>query len=464
LLIIAAGVVAFLPSFLCSRNFLADAFYYLTLAKGLPFKYSLPSYAHFKYLPAFPALILLSHLLTGRLIDFMNAAKLVSMLSLIATSVLVFDFVYYRLRSFPSALGAGIIAILSPAFLLFSGNILSELPFTFFASAAFVFMLRKKPYLPWIFAALAILTRYEGIFLIPALIIGQWRAPKKLALGALIMIIICGPWVFFILSNFGKFFAFSYPTEAIIAQGHAGFLFLWDMVRCLSPMIVVLGMAGILLLPRALRPGMVLFISGYIILHMYWHWRDARFIVPMVPFFALGAAFAVDRLFQTYLPPGKSSGKIALAGILALTAVSLALFDGFAFRELAGLRRDPRKAVMQKILQYDPSAVVLTNIEPVVCEWYGVKNVHRWSDLKRTDDAYAWAAERYAKDGARYLVWRKTDNFAILFFKELGQKGLLTKTVQLQGQARAIAFYPILFEDSGKMIVFSIEMNPAPKP
>jgi len=30
--------------------------------------------------------------------------------------------------------------------------------------------------------------------------------------------------------------------------------------------------------------------------------------------------------------------------------------------------------------------------------------------------------------------------------------------------SRAIAFYPILFEDSGKMIVFSIEMNPAPKP
>jgi len=300
-----AGLIIYSPSYFIIGKFYGDAYSYLSLAKGLGhFQYFLPFERHLKFMPAYPLSILSLNLVSLGLIGYISAAKLVSMLSLIAVAVLVFDFILFQTRDYRISILGGLISILSPISIYCSGNIISEPLFTFFVIAAFLFNLRDRSYLAWIFAAFSILTRYEGMFLVLALILMDLKKPKRLAIGLIICLVIYSPWIWHILSNFGKFFAFSYPIELINYEQRTGLVFFYDIFIYLSPLIAILGAIGISQWPGRQRLGAIAFVLGFTAIHLIWYFRSSRFVIPLVPFFAIGSAFSIkyaaDKIMSFY--------------------------------------------------------------------------------------------------------------------------------------------------------------------
>ncbi len=458
-IIIFLGTIAYMPSVLITRFFITDSYCYMILAANLSgLRYSLENYLHLKYLPAYPGAIFIINFLSAGFTGYLYSAKLVSMLSLIATSLLVFDFMFRHLRSNGLALFAGMLSLLSPIFIFVSGNILSESLFCLFSFAAFYFMKRPRNYIPWILAALAILTRWEGILLIPALVLMEWKNKKRFLLGLLIIVIICSPWIIFILSHLGQFIAFSYPGEIFI-RTHTGFGFIIDLFYSASPFVFIFGLIGFIFYPRPLREGVMLYIIAYSILHIIWHYRDPRFALPIVPFFTIGAV-----IFFQYLLERISARKIARHGLLsaalfALVIIPLVITDIYVYFKVEKFGKDPRKEAVQKILEYDPNAVVLTNIDPHLCKWYGLKNTHRLKELDQ-EAPYNWLAEKYFNSKARFLIWSVMDPYSLKFFRELGQKGFMTEDIQYEGRDLRLFFYPIVFLDGGNMIIFNLEVKP----
>jgi len=470
LAIIILGVIAYLPPVLMIQHFFSDSYCYLTLAKGIrTLSYSLEFHRNLKYLPFYPITIFLVNSLSLGLFGYVSSAKLVSMCSLIACSCLVFDFCFYETRSYRLPLLAGILSVLSPIFIGMSGNPLTEPLFCFLCFATFVFLLRKKDYVAWIFAGLAIMTRYEGVFLLPALVIAQWKSPRqsvgayciRLIVGFLILLIICAPWAYFILSHLGEFFAYSYFQD-LTARNHTGLYFLSDSLLSLSPLIALLGLIGIYFYPRGLRPGVILYIIGYSLIHIYWAWRALRFTLPLAPLFTVGTiSFAQFLTFKLRnLETQKLRNRsLMISAIVSVLIIPVMLFDVYVYFSLGKFNKDLRIDAIKKILEYDARAVVLTNIEPRLCGWYGLLNTITWHGFGEKEP-YQYIAQKYIENQARYLIWSRTDDYPFPFFKELVQKGFVSKQVHLQEQTYTLTFYSIYFLENGNIVIFSLDLKP----
>ena len=90
------AILVYLPALLRTDKFYGDAYSYLFLAKGLrSFQYHLIYYRHLKFLPLYPLAIFFVHSLSFGFLNYVFSAKLVTMISLIASSILVFDFVWH---------------------------------------------------------------------------------------------------------------------------------------------------------------------------------------------------------------------------------------------------------------------------------------------------------------------------------------------------------------------------------
>ncbi len=458
--LILVGIAAYLPAVLLSQNFIADSYCYLTLAEGLrSFSYSLPEFRHLKYLPFYPALIsLLNFPGAGREV-YLISAKLISMFSLIGVSLLVFDFLFGELRSLRLAFLAGLLALLCPNFILTSGNILSEPLFSLLGFACFFALARNRNYLAWILAGLAALTRWEGLLLVPALALREGKTPRRLLKGLLLGVLIYSPWGWFVLSHRSEFFTYSYPQELMIPS-HTGLFFLLDVLLFLSPLLALLGAAGLGFFPKRLRPGVILYLAAYTGVHIFWHWRAMRFTLPLVPFFISGLFFLFAGLRKKWEGGKFARERRASVAALVVTAVSVLGFDVYAYMRLARLPADARIEAAQKLAASDQAAVVIGDMDPVMARWWGLKRGFSWRELG-TRKPYPWVAERYLKDGARYLFWSGSDRFSTDLFKEPGQKGYLSQPVPYEGRNYLLTFYPMYFLDQGRLIVFNLELRPA---
>ena len=458
--IILLGIIAYLPAMVMIHKFYSDSYCYLTLAKGLRgFSYSLLAHRNLKYLPVYPISIFLVNALSLGSLGYLYSAKLVSMFSLLATACLVFDFSYDPSRSDRFPLLAGLLAVLSPVFIWMSGNILTEPLFGLLGFASYFFLFRQRNYLAWIFAGLALMTRYEGVFLIPGLALAQWKTPRQWLSGLLILAIICAPWTVFILSHLGEFFAYSYFQDMVI-RTHTGFYFLADLLYGLSPLIAVLGLIGIYFYPQRLRPGVLIFVIAFSLLHIYWAWRFVRFTLPFVPFFTIGAVFFARGLLNKLQALMPARIRLITVSGLALVIIPLLAGDAYAYYSLDKFRKDFEIEAVKKVLEYDANAVVLTNIEPHLAGWSGMKHTIPWWEFGEKDP-YPYIAQKYLEDGARYLIWSRTGDYPFPFFKELVAKGYVFKPTQFQGRTYTLTFYSIYFLDNGNLIIFSLDLKPA---
>jgi len=462
LFLVSLSAALYLPAFFLTVRFQRDSYCFLSLAKQIPhLSYQLTHYRHLKFLPVYPVIILWFRILSFGGLDYIYSAKLASMLSLISISLLTFDFILFTMRKYYLALLAGALSAFSPIFILDSGSILTEPIFSFLAFATFVLIARKRNYLAWFFAALAVLTRYEGFFLLPALLISQRQELKRLMAGIFIFLVVYSGWAWFILSHLNQFIAFSYPLELFI-QKHPGAYYFRDILVYASPLVALMGTVGIFLWFRPQRIGALVFAAGFIVTHAYWHFQAARFVMPLVPFFTVGAICAVEAVYRKTERLAVPVKRVALASAIALLILSDIVFGCNSFARLEEFRRDVKKDAIVRLHDYDPSAVVLTNIEPHLAEWWGIEKTYAWDEPGLKVDPYAWAARQYVEHNARYLIWSLSDNFAILWFKDLGQGVNVSKTIQYTGKSFILTFDPIFFLDHGDMIVFFLELKPAP--
>ena len=453
-----AGLIIYSPSYFIVEKYYGDAYSYLTLAKGLRhFHYILPFERHLKFMPAYPLSILSLNLLSLGLIDYISSAKLVTMLSFMAAAVLIFDYILFQTRNYRLAILGGLVSILSPISIYCSGNIISEPLFTLFAIAAFLFNLKGRLYWAWLFASFSILTRYEGIFVALTLILMDWKKPRQLVMGLIICLVLYSPWIWHILSNFGKFFAFSYPIELINYGRRTGPVFFYDIFIYLSPLIAILGVIGISKWPGRQRLGTIAFVSGFTAIHLIWYFRSSRFVIPLVPFFAVGSAFSIKYAADKAVSFSKHGFLYAyIAVILAMIP-----FDIYSYSSLEKISEDPLKETVQAILKYDASAVVLANIEPTLFYWYGGNKIYSWIDLNQGKNPYSWVAEQYLNNGARYLVWSRTDDYSLLRFKELAGKDDASVEVEYLGRQYILRFSQAIILKNKDMTIYFLELKPA---
>ena len=234
---------------------------------------------------------------------------------------------------------------------------------------------RGKYYSAWIFAGLAILTRYEGIFLIPALLIIDWKRPRRWFSGLAICLAMYLPWVWHIYRHLGEFIAFSYPSEFFFQTTRSGAGFIYDLMRFLSPTIVILGILGLHKWPKLQRAGVLVFVIGFVLIHFMWYFRSSRFAIPLVPFLSIGTVLAMQNLLSL------KTGRVKLAKIAAIICLlAIIPFDVYAYRSIAPISKCAQKEAVLKILEDDPSAVVLANIDPLLFNWYGGKKIYAWID------------------------------------------------------------------------------------
>jgi hypothetical protein len=152
---------------------------------------------------------------------------------------------------------------------------------------------------------------------------------------------------------------------------------------------------------------------------------------------------------------------LILLGIAAyLPAVSLLGFDVYAYMQLARLPVDARIEAAQKLAASDREAVVIGDMDPVMARWWGLKRGFSWRELG-TRKPYPGVAEKYLRDGARYLIWSGLDRFSTDLFPEPGQKGYLSQPVPSEGRNYLPTFYPVYFLEQGRLIVFNLELKPA---
>lgn len=101
MILVFVALIAYLPIFIRTEKFFGDAYCYLSLAKGLKgLQYSLISYGHLKFLPVYPLAILLLNTVSGGLLSYVVSAKLITMISLIVTSILVFNLAFHCTRNY----------------------------------------------------------------------------------------------------------------------------------------------------------------------------------------------------------------------------------------------------------------------------------------------------------------------------------------------------------------------------
>ena len=81
--------------------------------------------------------------------------------------------------------------------------------------------------------------------------------------------------------------------------------------------------------------------------------------------------------------------------------------------------------------------------------------------MKEGKNPYSWVVEQYINNGARYLVWSRTDDYSLLRFKELAGKDDASIEVEYRGQPYILRFSQAIFLKNKNTIIYFLELKPA---
>lgn len=62
------------------------------------------------------------------------------------------------------------------------------------------------------------------------------------------------------------------------------------------------------------------------------------------------------------------------------------------------------------------------------------------------------------KNGARYLIWSKDDQYSLKWFGEMGEKGYASTQIEYQGRTYQLTCFPIYFSEDKNTIVFHLKL------
>jgi hypothetical protein len=329
-----------------------DAFisarYARNLARGFGALYN-PGEAPVEGTSNFLYVLLLAVVEFSGLVDVMTGAKLIGVLS--AIGVLV---VSYRSAR---ALGADRALALLPASLLLSnssfvfwtiGGLETNLYAFFLLQSFYLLLLAEEVPRSWIWggicAALAVLTRFDGLLIAPAFLVGAMLLPGRrrafaLALGVAFMIV--GPWLLWKHVYYGTVFpncGFAktritidplQPLAALRLLLYAPERFHQQLFLGQNAALVVLSLAfGASCLGvrdgRARSAAFFLTTAAFLVVTMTAYlnvkaWMPGhRYQVPLLPMLAIGATIGVERLVRL---GGRARAGLALMTVVALLAL-----------------------------------------------------------------------------------------------------------------------------------------------
>ena len=400
-ILLLSFVLNFASSFLSkSRGW--DESVYLSLAAGFskhPFSYGFIGFVDMNYEcescaghrpPLLPLLLSVFFIIFGPALGPDMAIHILpplfGMLSVFAVFLLGRELFNDRI----GVMAAVILAVI-PLHVLFSGQVLTDVPAGFFVTLCMYFYWRgfEKNYncskiLFFLFAALAILVKYTTMFLFPVcclLLLRQGKnarrhITKELFFGIILFFLILLPWFLYSQAEYGN------PLAAFLhgikSQHYWGdnipyITFLVDLSLLLSvfSLVFVIGLLMFFgLSPFAMRKqkSKELFDSKYLLLLLpiflllasitLFKYKEPRYFLPALPVFAIFCALTLDSF-------GHKIGKMLVLTIL-LSLLSLFLFSQY----LMNLYNSPSITCFQDSLEFiktlPANTVIFSDSSPMI--------------------------------------------------------------------------------------------------
>ena len=262
-----------------------------------------------------------------------------------------------------------VLLALLPSILLYEKMVMLEIPLLSFCIAAVYFWIvylvdGKKSHVYWfaLFAAAALLTKQNGIYLLPFCVVSGWLCGgwklflrKEVLYAATLWLILIAPFYSLVYAVHWKTVAMDLNESSEVVSGDAGrwLFYLKVLPRQLGWSLLGLGVLGLLTSPQWARgkiPGIMLswIVACYVTMTLIGH-KEPRYVLYWIPPFLYFASGLLFCFFRT--PILKRAGAIA-----ALVVFGATLLSAWSLQRpyVTGYAAVPRR-----ILEASQSAVVL---------------------------------------------------------------------------------------------------------
>ena len=406
-----------------------DAYFFIGLARSLAQgRYELLGQFHSKYLPGFPAAILVLHTIGLGLIGWFRSAQFVSALSSSALPGLCFLLAWDITGDRRAAGAAGLMAALNAHLITFGGMAFSEAFFTMQAMLVLV-LLRRAPLLAGIIAGYAAVTRHEGWFLAAAFLalaaLSDER--RRLLAGLGIALLMGAAWWLIYHMNTGEWPYQIYLVESAErapTMGRPGLKFLLASFPAAGHLTTLLALAGLPVMFRKREgwPALAFFIP-YSALHAWWMFGVERYFVPLIPLVCVAAGsglWSLENLARTLwngAPPleensgtARSSPRLFRARALMVPALGLIAgashFAGFApamVHEEAVRTSGYLKAIREVAAKPEDFSVLA--YDAFMVGYYDPRHPVIPSGMLPDTNWMETIPPLYLEQGLRYIIW-----------------------------------------------------------
>ncbi len=328
-------------------TFKDDAYKYIALAKNLVSGKGLVMYGHpsFGYLIGFPAVIAFLNYFTK---DLTTAAKLVNLFAGLGSILLAF-FLWKRIIDWRAGALVSMFLVSNSIFLVYSNISQVEMFFSclILASFASLFIKSDKKYLLLGSSLSAlILTRYEGYIAALAILITSvwWKKLYKLGClkeflknkyvlaGLCIFVATVAFQLIHNLRMFGSIIPIreysAISTQVAVQEGLKGSLY--EMfVSTITPLLLLMALAGVFLVffdkvkIKKTAP-ILLFLTFFIALHLWFLYYDDRYFVPVLPFIYGFSAYCL-LAFAQYLQKSLRKYSTILLAIIVTIIIAVSV-------------------------------------------------------------------------------------------------------------------------------------------
>ncbi len=362
-----------------TRIYTYDSYYYMVLGNNLRhgFHYSFAGHPHFKFMPLYPMVIAFFSLFSGNLESVGKFTNLFFTAACVFPIYVIGSLLFHR----RVGLAAAALFVFEPITTVWASVPMSEGLFAFLVCLGVCFMVcwikKERPH--WIYlaaaaAGLAVVTRWEGFFLVAFLgAFGIYYCIKgrmkwvHLLLASLVALAPFGVFVLRNLLAFGSPLKSAYLDEYSEYSRELEILNPWGrftrylVFGGINPLgetrhlyhygYLVFGYAGLILglFIRRFRAGIVMLIAWIFFMgpsHFIWYFVSARFLFAAVPALCLGAGFLLG---FPWVSNGRGSEQrtsmifvyvLAILIIAALAFTSVPIIDESFFRDIGRLEDD----------------------------------------------------------------------------------------------------------------------------
>ncbi len=322
-LLLAAGAAWLFPLFRVDC-FTEDSHSYMALAESLRRgQYAIAGEPHAKYLPGFPAAIAAMRLLLGDSASLERSAQLTTWVAMLILLPVAWSLANHLSSTRWAGWLAALAIVLHPYVFIQSAIVYPDLLFGLLVLVVLRFCLLERPLSAGLAAGVAALIRYEGFFLLLAVLAWGGGRRQRRWWGVIAGSLLPALWL---LRNQLRFSHAPVPYLEEFSSHRAGLGYLADLVICVGIVALLFALIGLLSSRRkVLAPLSFLFL--HTVLHYFWWIGGTRFAVQVLPLLLVLAAVGAARLGEacssrTRRAPGwRRRLSLLLPGALLLSGV-----------------------------------------------------------------------------------------------------------------------------------------------